>query len=184
MARVKGKMFYIAELTMPLVVLSPACSTKLNIAMSFGGPAWPISDDDLNVGTVSSGHCLGAIFDITAGSSVKPSSGTPQWIVGDTFLVRVFFANLPYRSDFPTEHRKMSTQSSAPIRPQWASHNFRAQLVAPQVRNVSPTALFSFIPGMRVLGCSYVPLHAFVPVSDPSLSIQIVFGILTHPFVI
>jgi cathepsin D len=66
------------------------CATKLNIALSFGGPAWPISDSDLNIGTVSSGQCLGAIFDITAGSSVKPSDGTPQWIVGDTFLKNVY----------------------------------------------------------------------------------------------
>jgi cathepsin D len=72
------------------VALSPACNTQLTIAISFGGPAWPISLADLNLGTVSSGLCLGAIFDITAGSNVKPTPGTPQWIVGDTFLVRIF----------------------------------------------------------------------------------------------
>jgi len=72
------------------VALSPACNTQLTIALSFGGPAWPISLSDLNLGTVSSGRCLGGIFDITAGSNVKPSPGTPQWIVGDTFLVRIF----------------------------------------------------------------------------------------------
>lgn len=91
MARAKGvKTFYMAKLTVIFDFLSPACGSKLNIAISFGGPAWPINDDDLNVGTISSGHCLGAIFDITAGSNVKPSSGTPSWIVGDTFLVRIF----------------------------------------------------------------------------------------------
>jgi cathepsin D len=47
----------------------------------------------MNLGTLSNGACLGAIFDITAGSNVKPSASTPQWIVGDTFLVRIF-ANL------------------------------------------------------------------------------------------
>ena len=72
------------------VSLSPACNTQLTIAISFGGPAWPISIADLNLGTVSGGLCLGAIFDITAGSNVKPTPGTPQWIVGDTFLVRIF----------------------------------------------------------------------------------------------
>ncbi len=73
-----------------LVALSPACNAQLTIAISFGGPAWPISLADLNLGSISSGRCLGAIFDITAGSNVKPTAGTPQWIVGDTFLVRIF----------------------------------------------------------------------------------------------
>jgi len=72
------------------VVLLPACSAQLSIAISFGGPAWPISLADLNLGTLANGRCLGAIFDITAGSNVKPTPGTPQWIVGDTFLVRIF----------------------------------------------------------------------------------------------
>jgi cathepsin D len=70
------------------VALSLACNGQLSIAISFGGPAWPININDLNLGPVSSGLCLGAIFDITAGSNVKPGSGTPGWIVGDTFLVR------------------------------------------------------------------------------------------------
>jgi hypothetical protein len=33
--------------------------------------------------------CLGAIFDITAGTTInQQDSSTPEWIVGDTFLVR------------------------------------------------------------------------------------------------
>lgn len=90
--------------------LSPACNTKLNIAISYGGPAWPISDTDLNLGAVSSGLCLGAIFDITAGSNVKPTSGTPEWIVGDTFLVRFFLIlwsfSHPDQSVFSTRTQK------------------------------------------------------------------------------
>lgn len=86
--------------------LSLACNTKLNIAISYGGPAWPISDADLNLGAVSNGLCLGAIFDITAGTNVKPTSGTPEWIVGDTFLVRIFlllwFFKHPDQSVFST----------------------------------------------------------------------------------
>jgi cathepsin D len=66
------------------------CNSQLSIAISFGGPAWPISLADLNLGSVSNGLCLGAIFDITAGSNVKPTPGTPQWIVGDTFLKNVY----------------------------------------------------------------------------------------------
>jgi cathepsin D len=66
------------------------CDSQVAVAISFGGPAWPISVADLNVGTVSNGRCLGAIFDISAGSNVKPTSGTPAWIVGDTFLKNVY----------------------------------------------------------------------------------------------
>lgn len=73
-----------------VILVSLACNTQLSIAISFGGPAWPISLSDLNLGPVSNGLCLGAIFDITAGSNVKPTPGTPEWIVGDTFLVRIF----------------------------------------------------------------------------------------------
>ncbi|KAI0275626.1 aspartic peptidase domain-containing protein [Russula aff. rugulosa BPL654] len=66
------------------------CNTQLSIAISFGGPAWPINPADLNAGQVSNGRCLGAIFDITAGSNVKPNTDTPDWIVGDTFLKNVY----------------------------------------------------------------------------------------------
>jgi cathepsin D len=66
------------------------CSTKLSIAISFGGPSWPISLDDLNLGTISNGQCLGAIFDITQGSNVTPGQGNPSWIIGDTFLKNVY----------------------------------------------------------------------------------------------
>lgn len=91
MARTKGmKELHIAELTAIFYFLFLACNAQLNIALSFGGPAWPISDNDMNAGQISQGHCLGAIFDISAGSVAKPSTGTPEWIVGDTFLVRVF----------------------------------------------------------------------------------------------
>jgi hypothetical protein len=71
-----------------------ACSTKLSIAISFGGPSWPISLDDLNLGTISNGQCLGAIFDITQGSNVTPGQGNPSWIIGDTFLVRFLLIQL------------------------------------------------------------------------------------------
>ncbi|KAI9447160.1 acid protease [Russula earlei] len=66
------------------------CSTQLTVSLSFGGPSWPISPGDLNLGTVTNGKCLGAIFDITAGSSIKPQADTPAWIVGDTFLKNVY----------------------------------------------------------------------------------------------
>ena len=75
--------------------------------MSFGGPSWPISIDDLNLGTIGGGQCLGAIFDVTQGTDIS-SQGTPAWIVGDTFLVRVFsfffvrFALVPGALTYPS----------------------------------------------------------------------------------
>jgi len=66
------------------------CNTQLTIALSFGGPSWPISMADLNLGTVSAGQCLGGIFDLGAGTNVKPQPGEPSWIVGDTFLKNVY----------------------------------------------------------------------------------------------
>jgi cathepsin D len=45
----------------------------------------------MNLGTVSGGQCLGAIFDINEGTDITSSQGTPAWIVGDTFLVRFYF---------------------------------------------------------------------------------------------
>ncbi|KAH9032625.1 aspartic peptidase domain-containing protein [Lactarius hengduanensis] len=66
------------------------CNTNLAISMSFGGPSWPISLADMNLGTVGNGRCLGAIFDITQGTNVTPGEGNPAWIIGDTFLKNVY----------------------------------------------------------------------------------------------
>ncbi|KAI0267050.1 aspartic peptidase domain-containing protein [Gloeopeniophorella convolvens] len=66
------------------------CNTKLTVSISFGGPSWPVSIEDLNLGTVSGGQCLGGIFDITQGTNVQPGQGNPSWIVGDTFLKNVY----------------------------------------------------------------------------------------------
>jgi len=66
------------------------CNSQLSVAISFGGPSWPISLADLNLGTVGNGKCLGAIFDITQGSSIPPGGANPAWIIGDTFLKNVY----------------------------------------------------------------------------------------------
>ncbi|KAH9006684.1 acid protease [Lactarius hengduanensis] len=66
------------------------CNTDLSISMSFGGPSWPISLADMNLGTVGNGRCLGAIFDITIATNVTPGEGNPAWIIGDTFLKNVY----------------------------------------------------------------------------------------------
>ena len=60
-----------------------ACSISVNITLSFGGKAWPISEHDINLGPdpKNPSQCMGAIFDGGTGS------GSLTWIIGDTFLV-------------------------------------------------------------------------------------------------
>ena len=67
-----------------------ACSTQVTITLSFGGKAWPINSNDMNLGPIAQGstQCLGGIFDLSQGSSIDSGSGNPNWVVGDTFLVR------------------------------------------------------------------------------------------------
>ncbi|KAF7369214.1 Peptidase A1 domain-containing protein [Mycena venus] len=66
------------------------CSTEVSITLSFGGQAWPISSEDMNLGEVEQGSsmCVGAIFDISLGADTG-SSG-PSWVIGDTFLKNVY----------------------------------------------------------------------------------------------
>ena len=65
-----------------------ACSTKVEISLSFGGNSWPINTADMNAGSAGTdGQCMGAIFDLSAGSSAGGGAGNPNWVVGDTFLV-------------------------------------------------------------------------------------------------
>ncbi|KAJ7489164.1 acid protease [Mycena latifolia] len=66
------------------------CSTSVQITLSFGGKAWPINSDDINLGQIEEGSsmCVGAIFDLTGGSDA--ASGAPSWVVGDTFLKNVY----------------------------------------------------------------------------------------------
>jgi cathepsin D len=65
------------------------CSTTVNVAMSFGGQSWAISSDDFKLAQISNGECLGAIFVYSTGSGGS-NSGSPAWIVGDTFLKNVY----------------------------------------------------------------------------------------------
>jgi cathepsin D len=68
------------------------CSTTVQVTLSFGGKAWPISTTDMNLGQISRGssRCLGAIFDLSLGSNIPSGSGNPSWVVGDTFLKNVY----------------------------------------------------------------------------------------------
>lgn len=46
----------------------------------------------MNLGPVDRGgqFCLGGIFDLSLGSNIESGSGNPSWVVGDTFLVRLY----------------------------------------------------------------------------------------------
>ena len=57
--------------------------------MNFGGKTWSIDPQDFNLGATdrTGKTCQGAIFDLTQGSSVGSSDTSPDWVVGDTFLV-------------------------------------------------------------------------------------------------
>ncbi|TXT12100.1 uncharacterized protein COLE_02510 [Cutaneotrichosporon oleaginosum] len=63
------------------------CSTKVNMAMQFGGKTYYISDEDFNLGATSSSgrYCIGAVFAIQLSSTSRIS-----WIVGATFLKNVY----------------------------------------------------------------------------------------------
>ncbi|KAG1732509.1 aspartic peptidase domain-containing protein [Suillus lakei] len=60
------------------------CSTVVNVAISFGGPSWPISPADFQLVKLSDSQCIGAFFELTTGGTA------PSWIVGDTFLKNVY----------------------------------------------------------------------------------------------
>lgn len=76
--------------------------------MSFGGQSWPISTDDMNLGAVGGGLCLGGIFDLGLGSNIGSGGGNPSWVVGDTFLVRDFFLLMLCAADaYPSLEKRL-----------------------------------------------------------------------------
>ncbi|PPR00497.1 hypothetical protein CVT24_005520 [Panaeolus cyanescens] len=69
------------------------CSTDVEVTLSFGGKAWAISSQDMNLGAESirnTDTCMGAIFDLNLGSNVGSGPGVPSWVIGDTFLKNVY----------------------------------------------------------------------------------------------
>jgi cathepsin D len=64
-----------------------ACTTKLDVTISFGGNSWPINNDDMTIGKTNSGLCVGSLFVLSEGSSAVGGGGNPNWVIGDTFLV-------------------------------------------------------------------------------------------------
>ncbi|KAG1785607.1 acid protease [Suillus plorans] len=63
------------------------CNTAVVVEISFGGPNWSISPGDFAFTSIpTSDECYGAFYAIpTSGAS-----GTPSWILGDTFLKNVY----------------------------------------------------------------------------------------------
>ena len=99
-----------------LICCRSACKTSVSVSMSFGGQAWSIDPEDFNVGAISSDGvlCQGAIFDLSEGSNNR-DSGNPNWVVGDTFLVRNLSRVLHILSFFFLNlFRKTCTRCSVP----------------------------------------------------------------------
>lgn len=63
-----------------------ACSTIVNVSISFGGRLWPMNPADMNIGPLEldSSQCLGAIY--TSSNTTQPN-GTANWIFGTAFMV-------------------------------------------------------------------------------------------------
>jgi len=92
------------------------CSTTVNVALSFGGRTWSISQDDFKLQQLSNSQCLGAIF--TFAPSTSNSIG-PAWIVGDTFLKNVYtvFRANPASvgfADLASDAQSIVTQAGVP----------------------------------------------------------------------
>jgi hypothetical protein len=68
-----------------------ACNTSVSVSLSFGGgQLWTINPEDFDAGAIDQrgDTCLGALFDLSADSSIQNNGLNPSWIIGDTFLVR------------------------------------------------------------------------------------------------
>ncbi|KAH8823624.1 aspartic peptidase domain-containing protein [Flagelloscypha sp. PMI_526] len=78
------------------------CATQLDVSVTFAGgtKAWKIQTEDINLGRYDvNSDCVGALFDLGAGSSIGGGFGNPSWIVGGTFLKNVYSV---FRSDPPS----------------------------------------------------------------------------------
>ena len=82
-----------------------ACSTEVQVSLSFGGNTWPISAADMNNGAASYDinnnpeQCVGSIFDLGQVSSAGGMGENPNWIIGDTFLVRNHASRAAYTAN-------------------------------------------------------------------------------------
>ncbi|KAF5327777.1 hypothetical protein D9619_004889 [Psilocybe cf. subviscida] len=125
------------------------CNQKLSVSMTFGGKTWPINSQDMAVQEEPSDStlCIGAIFDLDAGTSITPDSGNPSWVVGDTFLKNVYSV---FRATPPSiGFAQLSSNAGGTGAPTSAS-------------SAPPTA------GSSTLTDSSAPLHTLPPPSLPS----------------
>ncbi|TFK89318.1 acid protease [Polyporus arcularius HHB13444] len=153
------------------------CSTKVAISMAFGGKLWPISDADMNLGTVSPGLCLGGIFDLSLGSNVGTGGGNPVWVVGDTFLKNVYSV---FRANPPSvgfaqlsDAAGGSPAPSSSLAPSAPS----SAVIPSTIRPSSVLSSESFVPTLlssigRPGNPTVVPSATFGPQGDPLPSIS------------
>lgn len=70
-----------------------ACDTEVDVAFKFGdGPSWPIDPADFQLATIGGGICIGALFELDLSGS-----SSPDWIIGDTFLVRTRCVDIEFK---------------------------------------------------------------------------------------
>lgn len=78
-----------------------ACSTTVQVTMTFGGQTWPIDPADFLLQDMGNNQCIGSFFELTTGGSA------PSWIVGDTFLVCSIIFHLITRFSFHTLEKRL-----------------------------------------------------------------------------
>ena len=63
---------------------SIACAIDVEVSLAFGDGTtkWPIAPADFRLVALDEETCVGAFFQL------PPGTAGPDWIVGDTFLVR------------------------------------------------------------------------------------------------
>ena len=114
---------------------SLACSTQLGATITFGGKAWPISEDDLKIRSSVPGTCIGGVFDYDTVNGIPTVIGSHRWHVGAAFLV-CFPLAIPTNPSDHAVDRKTCTLYIAPHLRLWALHGYQV-LRVDQVRRFS-----------------------------------------------
>jgi cathepsin D len=70
------------------------CGTVIKIDICFGGRPWPIDPQEMDLGPITNdpATCVGAIFDLNAGTkrAENNNGGKPNWVIGVAFLRNVY----------------------------------------------------------------------------------------------
>lgn len=89
------------------------CSTKLEVAIAFGGSSWLINPDDMSFGPVnrSSSMCWGALLNLGEAEFKGENTSVLAWTMGDVFLKNVYsvFRAIPPSVGFAN----LSTEANA-----------------------------------------------------------------------